>query len=308
MKRKFQQKNVKFYIKKNIISFLIGIIIFGGVGVYAAVTFPSNDVTYDNTESGLKSKDVQGAIDELYTECTKEPSAGETIIENAGLEKDPYECRYFFTGANPNNYITFNDEKAKWRIISVECDGTIKIMRNAGIGEMAWDNQAYALWDRPSSLNEYLNNTYLSKLSSTSQTQINSHDFKIGKATRNSNNIANQINEEGKNIWHGKIALPTASEYIRVNSNIDECGTSYLNMSNRNTCKNTNWMFNNDSWWTLTQDGDLSSGVFTVDVYGKFTYMTASLMQQVRPTLYLSSEIKITGGTGTSSDPYQISL
>ena len=79
-------------------------------------------------------------------------------------------------------------------------------------------------------------------------------------------------------------------------------------MSNRNTCKNTNWMFNSDYWWTLTQDGDLSSGVFTVDVYGKFTYMTASLMQQVRPTLYLSSEIKITGGTGTSSDPYQISL
>ena len=45
--KKIPQKNVKFYIKKNIISFLIGIIIFGGVGVYAAVTFPSNDVTYD---------------------------------------------------------------------------------------------------------------------------------------------------------------------------------------------------------------------------------------------------------------------
>lgn len=66
--------------------------------------------------------------------------------------------------------------------------------------------------------------------------------------------------------------------------------------------------WNNNIWWTLTQDGSLSSGVFTVNVYGTFDYMTASLMQQVRPTLYLSSEIKITGGTGTSSDPYQISL
>ena len=95
-----------------------GLIICGTISVIAATYFPSNDVTYDNKESGLTSTNVQGAIDELYGVCTAKPPAGETIIENAGLEKDPYECRYFFTGANPNNYITFNDEPAGWRIIS----------------------------------------------------------------------------------------------------------------------------------------------------------------------------------------------
>ena len=135
------KEKTKQFLKKYLIGFILGVVSVGIVAVYAETYFPSNDVTYDNTESGLTSTNVQGAIDELYTECTKEPTAGETIIEDAGLEKDPYECRYFFTGANPNNYITFNDEQAGWRIISVECDGTIKIMRTSNIGNQDWDDE-----------------------------------------------------------------------------------------------------------------------------------------------------------------------
>ena len=37
----------------------------------------------------MTSDNVQGAIDELYNTCFSK--AGEQIIENAGLEKDPYE-------------------------------------------------------------------------------------------------------------------------------------------------------------------------------------------------------------------------
>ena len=36
-------------------------------------------------------------------------------------------------GANPNNYVTFNNETAGWRIISINSDGTIKIMRDEDI-------------------------------------------------------------------------------------------------------------------------------------------------------------------------------
>ena len=31
--------------------------------------FPSNQVTYENSESGMQATDVQGAIDELYNTC-----------------------------------------------------------------------------------------------------------------------------------------------------------------------------------------------------------------------------------------------
>ena len=311
MKRKFQQKNVKFYIKKNIISFLIGIIIFGGVGVYAAVTFPSNDVTYDNTQSGLQSTTVKGAIDELYTECTKEPSAGETIIENAGLEKDPYECRYFFTGANPNNYITFNDEKAGWRIISVECDGTIKIMRTESIGDQEWDTSGRSNWARPASLNTYLNGDYYNNLNSTAQNQIVAKDWSIGAVTYRNNNLTTQINEENATKWNGKVALVTVSEYIRSNSNKSNCDTfdKLLNVPTEQ-CTETTWMYNYGiGWWTLSTRKESMYYSFYVGSTLNVNFQTVKgYGYSVRPTLYLSSEVKITGGDGSQSNPYQISL
>ena len=178
---------MKEKIKKIILGylpgFITGIIVCGSISVIAATYFPSNQTTYDNTNTELKSENVQDAIDELYTECTTIP-AGDQIIENAGLEKDPYECRYFFTGANPNNYITFNNETAGWRIISVECDGTIKIMRIASIGRIAWDTSSTVgnnNWARPATLNTYLNGTYYNQLSNTAQNQIIEAEYGIGK-------------------------------------------------------------------------------------------------------------------------------
>ena len=311
MKRKFQQKNVKFYIKKNIISFLIGIIIFGGVGVYAAVTFPSNDVTYDNTESGLKSKDVQGAIDELYTECTTTP-AGDQIIEDNNLEKDPYECRYFFTGKNPNNYITFNDEQAGWRIISVECDGTIKIMRTASIGNRAWDSSNSNNWARPATLNTYLNGTYYNGLNSTAQSQIVAKDWSIGAVTYTDSNMTNTIKNENATKWNGKVALVTASEYVRSNSNKSSCGTvNQLWNATSGQCKGTTWMYNSENWWwTLSPRSGNSYSVFAVNDYGDGNFSGSyanNTIGAVRPVVYLSSEVTLTG-SGTQSDPYVVSL
>ena len=137
--------------------FITGLIICGVVSVVAATYFPSKDVTYDNKESGLSSTDVQGAIDELYAECTYVPTGGEAILENTdivtsgdGLYADEYEeGKYTYKGANPNNYVTFNNEKAGWRIVSINSDGTIKIMKDDSIGDIAWDTSNSKNWNRP---------------------------------------------------------------------------------------------------------------------------------------------------------------
>ena len=303
-------KKIKDFFKCYLPGFLLGIISACTISVIAATYFPSNDVTYDNTESGLTSTNVQGAIDELYTECTKEPTTGETIIEDAGLEKDPYECRYFFTGANPNNYITFNDEKAGWRIISVECDGTIKIMRTASIGNQTWDTLMSNNWGRPASLNTYLNETYYNGLNSTAQSQIVAKDWNIGAVSYNDNNMANTINNEKAAKWNGKVALVTVSEYIRSNNNKSSCGSFSLNNDNYSICKNAGWMYYSTTWWwTLSPSATGSGGVFYVDYRGNIeNYNVAGTNIAVHPVLYLSSEVKITGGTGTKSDPYELSL
>ena len=297
------KEKTKEFFKKYLIGFVLGFVSVGIVAVYAETFFPSNDVTYDNKESGLESSDVQGAIDELYGVCTTKP-AGEQIIEDAGLEKDPYECRYFFTGASPNNYITFNGENAGWRIISVECDGRIKIISDKSVDNQLWDNVGLNKWSN-ASLNTYLNSTYYNGLNSTAQSHIISSDFSIGGVAEDDNDLKNTISDENATKWKGNIALPTASEYIRTNSNKSECGTIYKVYNSLN-CGDTSWMHNVSSWWTLTPDKNSSWYVFMVEDGFLFNENSDTYELLIKPTLYLSSDIKITGGNGSQSKPYTI--
>ena len=311
-------RKVVSFFKKNILGIIIGGVIFGSVGVLAAAVFPSNSVTYDNKTSGLESTNVQGAIDELYNACKTPATGGNGILEKVpivtegdGLYKDEYEDgRYFYKGGNPNNYVTFNNEQAGWRIVSIESDGTIKIMRMANIGDQYWDTSGISNnWARPASLNTYLNGTYYSSLNATVQNEIVAKDWSIGAVIRNNNDLATQINDENETKWYGKVALITLSEYLRSNSNKSSCESLSLNNNNYSSCKNTTWMFNNTNWWTLSPHLGNSGTALYVRSDGLVDYEYISRDNYaVRPVVYLSSEVKITGGDGSKNKPYQISL
>ena len=74
-------KNKKNIIK-NILCFVLGGIVFGTIGVYAATTLLSQSVYYNNTTSGASSTNVQGALDELYAKSkTCVELHGDYIIE-----------------------------------------------------------------------------------------------------------------------------------------------------------------------------------------------------------------------------------
>ncbi len=304
---------MKKILKNRIFIFALGILISSSISVLAQTYFPSNDVTYDNTQSGLSSNDVQGAIDELYNVCfPPEPITPDDLIEGAvttgdGLYKDAYEeGRYFYRGANVNNYIIFNNEV--WRIVSIEPDKTIKIMRDASIGDRAWDSSNSNNWKRPADLNTYLNGSYLTgTLNATAQSQIVPKDWSIGSVTYDNNDLADQINDEKSTTWNGKVALVTVSEYIRSNSNQSSCGTFSKNNDNYSTCQNSSWMYINDTWWTLSPLASYSGGVLFVNSSGGFSDNNAgSTSRAVRPAVYLSSSVQITGGNGSSETPYQI--
>ena len=53
-------------IKYNVLGFIVGAVIFGSLGVYAATVILGSNVVYDNASSKLTSTNVQDAIDELY--------------------------------------------------------------------------------------------------------------------------------------------------------------------------------------------------------------------------------------------------
>ena len=120
--------------------------------------------------------------------------------------------------------------------------------------------------------------------------------------------MQNQISDEKSVTSKVKVALPTVSEYLRANSNKKQCGTFSLNNSNYGKCKNSDWMYINDYWWTLSPNSGDSSRVIYVYGIGYVSSNLASFANYViRPVITLSSEVQITGGIGTVSDPYTLS-
>ena len=230
-----------------------------------------------------------------------------TVTEGDGLYEDIYEegkCTY--KGANPNNYIKFNNET--WRILSVECDGRIKIVTSDDIEvTVLWATNLNNNWAFPANLNTYLNESYY--LTNEAKGQIVTSNFSIGSVVNDNNDMASQVSNENSKKWSGKIALPTVSEYIRTNSNQSSCGTLQSFNYNYISCSSTEWMYSNSNWWTLSSVSGSTENVYYLRATGRLlTTSVGYTGNSSKPTLYLSSDIQITGGDGSQSNPYTISL
>ncbi|CCY46806.1 unknown [Firmicutes bacterium CAG:822] len=100
------------------------------------VTVKYNDVTEQPTDL---TADLEVTLDysqapEGYVPPVTGPSIGgqpvEIVDSGDGLYEDTYESgRYVYKGANPNNYIEFDNGEV-WRIIAKEADGTYKLLKN----------------------------------------------------------------------------------------------------------------------------------------------------------------------------------
>ena len=191
-----------------------------------------------NTQISLKAK---GNIKKVTAASKLRKLANNKSSD--GLVADTYENgRYFFKGADPNNYITFNGEE--WRILSVEYDDTIKIVKNSSIEDsLPFDSGKNSDWSS-SSLSKYLNETYVNTLADVDS--ITEHSFAAGATTLNSDytnlSLNEQVISENSSYWSGRIGLLTASEYLRANTNSEECGSLYLNNTNYENCRTTNYL------------------------------------------------------------------
>ena len=312
------KEKIKKVLKNRIFIFVMSAILFSVVGVSAATYFESGAVTYDNTESGLTSTNVQGAIDELHSMCvpiTSLPSTSDDLKDKVvtsgdGLYKDEYEDgRYFYKGANPNNYIRFNNEL--WRILSIENDGSMKIINTNGFGYSYNSGNGAMGWDEPANLNGYLNLVYYKNLSESAKKLIISHDWSIG-AIKNDAGLAFQIRDENSNKWNDDVGVITVSEYIRANSNKSSCGTLDLMDQNRSICKNSNWLFLPDSWF-INHIGNFVSNYIGYMYYPAYLDSNGAIYgtteydytRAAYPVVYIYVTTNITG-TGTQSDPYRV--
>ena len=70
-------------------------------------------------------------------------------------------------------------------------------------------------------------------------------------------------------------------------------------------CRNNDWLLDSSSeQWTLTPRSSYSNDVFYVYTCGYLNNDNATYGNGARPSIYLKSNISISGGDGSESNPY----
>ena len=260
-------------------------------------------------------------------------------IDNTLQVDNKFATEYRYRGGDSivKNYVTFNNET--WRIIGVipteDTNGNVenrfKIIRDTLIGNKKWNEtqdtttNSYNNWVT-GTLNTYLNNDYYNALSTEAQNMIGTTKYYLGGY--NNSNITsdtmwqyerkNEANRSGyyyktnpvmQNDANKKIAIMYASDYGYGASK--KCTSNLDNYHNSTNCKTTNnWLDKSQYTWLLPQNSDNSDYAFTVSSTGYVYYSINVHLREyaVRPVLSLSSNVKISGGEGTSSNPYTLSI
>ena len=223
----------------------------------------------------------------------------EELVERADSKR--------YIGPSPNNYISFNGQV--WRIIGVYGDN-LKIISSSALTNQKYYEQANGTnaWD--TSLAQItLNGSYYDSLTSSAKDMIDNHSWYSGSAWYN-DNAASAYSGAKSNSWTGKVGLIATYEFLYT-PNDETCFTlSGYSYDNSKACGKAekNWLAHSDNAWTINKTSNnnyranvLYSGGY---VYDSEVNNTASLY----PVVYLKSTVKITGGTGTSSDPYTLGL
>ena len=236
---------------------------------------------------------------------------------------------YRYIGANPNNYVTFNNEL--WRIIGVftvedgngNTEQRIKIVRNEKLSSnMAWNSNNVNEWST-ATLNTYLNGYYYNGLDATSKSMIADTKYYLGGSSAYDNLSGEDYYnfERGTTVysgrstsWNGKIALMYPSDYsytyaLGVDNTCYNAGNNCR--TNKGGKPKNGWIYNtnsNSTEWLLSPFSAGSSSAFSLSGSGFVHGGDSRGSIGVRPSLYLVSNIKIDSGEGTKQSPYQLKL
>ena len=262
-------------------------------------------------------------------------------IDNTLQVDSKFATEYRYRGGNSvvKNYVTFNNET--WRIIGViptedtngKVENRIKIIKDESIGNIEWDKNGTTNNWTTATLNTYLNNDYYNTISTTAKNMIGTTKYYLGgyytseitsdvmwqyerKKINGSDCNSTDDSQSGTECYYygtnpimqndvnKKIALMYASDYGYAASK--ECTSNLYDYENAN-CKTTNnWLDKSQYELLLPQYSYDSFTTFTVFPDGDL-YVNGG-ENAVRPVLSLSSNVKISGGSGTSSDPYTLSI
>ena len=241
---------------------------------------------------------------------------------NSTLTNGAGDNSYRYAGASDsvNNYICLGSDATTcpdanlFRIIGVFGNQT-KVIRAKSVGYQQWHTSADNTWSS-SSLNAYLNGTYLTSLGTIAE-KIATTTWKVGGGS--GSNISASVpktaykNEVGSSasttIIDKKIGLMYVSDYgfaaspsawTKILGDYD--GTD----ANGTSIKTINWMYMGYNEWTISRYSDYSNYAFLVSSIGVVFNFYVSTDRGVRPSFNLESSVKYVSGSGSMSDPVRV--
>ena len=235
---------------------------------------------------------------------------------NSTLTNGAGDNSYRYAGASDsvNNYICLGSDATTcpdanlFRIIGVFGDKT-KVIRAKSVGDKAWHSSTSAdnTWSS-SSINTYLNGTYLTSLGTLAD-KIASTTWKVGGGSStylyDVPTTAYQYevgSSASTTTYEAKIGLMYASDYGFAASS--SAWTTQLSSYSSNTSKN--WLYLGSYEWTISRNSDYAGYAFTVNSAGRVSYTTVSRSFAVRPSFNLLSSVKYVSGSGSMSDPVRV--
>ncbi len=259
-----------------------------------------------------------------YVKSQYTGTQGENNIyyHDSSLANGAGDNSYRYAGASDsvNNYICLGSDATTcpdanlFRIIGVFGDKT-KVIRAKSVGYQQWHTSADNTWSS-SSLNAYLNGTYLTSLGTIAE-KIATTTWKVGGGS--GSNISASVpktaykNEVGSSasttIIDKKIGLMYVSDYGFAASPSawtktlgDYDGTD----ANGTSIKTINWMYMGYNEWTISRRSDLTNHSFRVHSSGFVRYDHVTSSFEVRPSFNLESSVKYVSGSGSMSDPVRV--
>jgi len=229
------------------------------------------------------------------------------VTTGNGLYQDPVDTkRYIYRGTAVNNYISYSG--LLWRIIGIEADGTVKLMYPADTNTVEWDINAKDDWEG-SSINNYLNNIFLSSLTDTSK--LNRKIWRTGRiydiGTDVNTSILELLFQEntteyvGTTSDEGYIGLLSASDYVRASLD-SECHNNVLNSTN---CES--WLSIHKSW-LINPSGNLAEEDDSQVAYyfdnNKLSTKVVTEKYNITPVIFLNRTSVIVSGNGSLNNPF----
>ena len=167
-------------------------------------------------------------------------------------------------------------------------------------------------WSSSTLNTDILNGTYLNTLGSEWTSKIATTSWKVGgntysNITQNATpKIAytNEIESPVENTtYSAKIGLMYVSEYGYAASP-ENWNTTLYNYDN-DTNRNNNWMYMGAYEWTISRSSDYGNDAFSVG-RDYVNNVRVYISRGVRSSFSLESSVVLSGGSGTSDDPFRV--